>query len=65
MAETKKDPKIIRVEMEYDDGRLMRLTGNAAVKWLDAANNQASIGSIHGFPFPKIEWEIIKEASSR
>jgi len=53
------DKKIVRVELEYDDGSIHRLTGDDAEKWLEAANGQAVMSHIHGMPFPSFDWEII------
>jgi len=55
------DKKIIRVELEYDNGEIHRLTGEEAEKWLEAANGQAVMGHIHGMPFPALDWEIIRD----
>ncbi len=55
------DKKIIRVELEYDNGEIHRLTGEEAEKWLEAANGQAVFNSVHGMQFPKLDWEIVKK----
>jgi hypothetical protein len=53
--------KIVKVELEYDNGEIHRLTGEEAEKWLEAANGQAVLGWTHGMPFPELEWEVIKK----
>ncbi|KKM73591.1 hypothetical protein LCGC14_1409000 [marine sediment metagenome] len=58
---SKDNKKIIRVELEYDNKEVHRLTGKEAEKWLEAANCQAVFNSVHGIQFPKLDWEILKK----
>jgi len=55
------DKKLVRVELEYDNGEIHRLTGEDAEKWLEAANGQAVMSALHGMSFPEFKWEITKE----
>lgn len=50
--------------MEFEDGRIQRLTGEDAERWLTAADAQCTIGWVHGMPFPSFEWEIVQEGST-
>ncbi len=53
------DPKTIRVEIEYEDGNMRRLTGEAAQKWADAVQGEALFAFAHGQRFPEFPWEIL------
>jgi len=54
------EKKAVRIEMEFDDGTVQRLTGEQAQKWLDAANGQAVMGWAHGMEFPQFDWEVAR-----
>jgi len=54
------DPKAIRVEIEFDDGRIIRLAGDDAERWSQAANGQAVFNAVHGLPFPELPWQVFK-----
>ena len=58
---SKDNKKIVRVELEYDDGEICRLVDKEAEKWLEAANGQAVFNSVHGMHFPKLDWKIVKK----
>lgn len=56
------DPTVTRVEIEFSDGRIARLTGEQAHQW-----NQACIGAIgnayvHGCSFPEFKWDTFQKA---
>lgn len=53
-------PKMIKIELEFDDGRIQRMTGEDANKWLEAVSDQAVFCHVHGVPFPQMHWEIYK-----
>lgn len=55
--------KMVRVEMEFEDGRIQRLSGEEAQKWLTAVNGQCTMGWVHGMPMPQFEWEVVKEGT--
>jgi len=53
------------VEFNYKDGRIQRLTGEAAQRWLDAVNNLAIAANLRysQSQMPDLEWEwTTKEA---
>lgn len=51
------DKKNIRVEIEFDDGTIMRLIGEQAELWQKAVESQGVMSAIHGHPFPELKWE--------
>lgn len=56
---------LVRVELEYSDGEVWRLTGDQAQKWLDAANGQAVHCSLHGMDFPDLDWSRDKSPEEK
>ena len=52
--------KTIRVEIEFDDGQINRLTGEAAEKWNAAVNEQTVVAETHGILFPELPWQVFK-----
>ena len=61
MFENKPKPKIVRVELAFEDGNVQRLTGEDAEKWLEACNGQASFCFAHNLLFPEFKWEEDRE----
>lgn len=53
----------VRVEFEYEDGRIQRLTGSAAEKWLKDVNGVLAAQQIrYGCPqVPDYPWEFSKK----
>jgi hypothetical protein len=49
--------KTVRVEIEFDDGMITRMTGEQAEKWQKACMSLSVYSSVHGNEFPKFEWE--------
>jgi hypothetical protein len=52
------EPKLIRITMEFDNGKIQWLEGKEAHKWLEACNNQAVMEHIHGRSFPEFKWKV-------
>ena len=52
------EPKLIRVTMEFDDGKIQVLENNEANRWLKAINNMCVLEHVHGRPFPSFKWII-------
>lgn len=48
-----------RVEIEYEDGETIRVTGAWAMKWQEMVESQALCAFVHGVKVPKIEWETV------
>lgn len=58
------DPtKAIRIEVEWDDGRLERAEGDDAAKIWDAINNGFMMQHIHGMPYSGPKMKVIREPS--
>lgn len=51
--------KLVRVEMEDDDGMVTRLTGDEAERWRLAAGVCISLSTIHGTPMTAFKWEVV------
>ncbi len=49
--------KIVRVEIEKEDGTIIRVTGEEAEKWSKACEAMVTLSFSHGFPFPELNWE--------
>lgn len=59
-------PKLIRLEFEYDDGSIQRLTGEEAHRWFREANAAVTISTIHGAPFPgDFQWEWVRKPNEQ
>jgi hypothetical protein len=61
------DPPLVRVELEYADGRVDRLVGPDAQKWFKAANGAASVSAAHGFDYFKnlgLKWETTQRGGA-
>ena len=52
-------PDCVRVEFEFADGSVKRLTGTAARTWMDEANGNYALADAHGFVFAKLPWEVL------
>jgi len=55
--------KLIRVELEYDDGSIKRLTGDNAHKWNEQVSNASMMAYIHGSRFELLSWEETRAAT--
>ena len=53
------DPKLVKVELEYADGEINRLTGKDAEEWLSQVNSWAGLAYAHGFSGKLFKWEVI------
>lgn len=49
--------KLVRVSLQFDDGSIQRVTGNAAQRWLDGVNSCCTVSDLHGAPMHHIDWE--------
>lgn len=54
-------PKTVRVEIEKDDGTIIRLTGEEARKWGDHVEGMATCCHVHRRSFPELKWEQAKK----
>lgn len=52
------EARLVRIEMEYANGKVTTLEGEEAQRWIEAANGAVSMSTAHGFPFPKFDWQI-------
>ncbi len=52
------EPKLIKVTMEFDDGKIQWLVGAKAEEWLKAVNGQCVMSHIHGMSFPSFRWKV-------
>lgn len=57
-------PKLVRVEMEFDDGKVQRLSGDVAEEWLQRVNGFVTLAWVHGSNFPEFKWEEIKKENT-
>ena len=53
---------LVKVEFEYENGEINKLTGKKAQEWLAAVNGQVSIARIHGCNLPAFDWEILEKS---
>lgn len=51
------DPKLLRLEFEYSDGTILRLTKAEALKWEEAVKNVVQSAHGHGVSMPTFNWE--------
>ena len=51
------DVQLVRVEMEFADGKIQRLTGEAAQVWLKDVNGMVDLGRAHGMHLKEHPWE--------
>jgi hypothetical protein len=58
------DPKslLVRIEMEYENGEIVRLTGDNAKEWSRACVQESMLAYNHGMRFPTLEWETVRKA---
>jgi hypothetical protein len=56
--------KCVRFEIEYDDGQIIRLSGEAAERHLAALEAACIDVHIHGRPIPKAEFVEVRAAGS-
>jgi hypothetical protein len=55
---------LVRVELEYKNGTITRLTGKNAQKWLEMVNGQVTIAAVHGFGLPPFKWKNVKKRAN-
>jgi hypothetical protein len=55
--------KTIRVEIESEDGKIIRLTGDEAEKWARACEATGFMSATHDMPFPTMNWKTFNEES--
>jgi hypothetical protein len=53
--------RVVRVEIEFDNGKVVRVTGEEADKWDAGCRSTAMSAFIHGVNFPEVDWEIVEE----
>jgi len=53
--------KTIRVEIEKDDGTIIRITKEEAEKWDKACESMVDFCFAHNILFPELEWEEYKK----
>ena len=53
-------PVLVRIELEFENGKIVRLTGSEAEKWMLAVNSQTALSFAHGREFPKLAWQEVK-----
>jgi hypothetical protein len=58
-----KDKTLVRVELEYSDGKVVQLTGDDATIWNNACHAQAVMSFVHGKKFPEVDWKVIRPAT--
>lgn len=52
--------RLVRVELEFDDGETVRLEGPEAEVWNAAVKRQAVMASVRcGDYFPKLNWKLL------
>lgn len=49
--------KLVKVELTYDDGTIAFLENEQAQLWDDACKAMSANSTIHGVPFPRLEWQ--------
>ncbi len=52
--------KVIRVEVEFEDGKVIRLTGRSAGRWQEAVESQSFLAFAHGRAFPRLRWQRVR-----
>ncbi len=59
--------KAVRFEIEYDDGTVLRLSGEDAERHLRWVNTLCSLGAMHGFSggHPEVRWQREQRAPGR
>lgn len=55
--------KMVRVELELENGEIYRLTGEQAEKWKEITDGQAVLNHAHGMQFPQFDWDIFSKPS--
>ena len=48
--------KLVRVELEFEDGETARLADHEAQRWIESVNALISVASMHGFPMQEFPW---------
>lgn len=54
------EASLVKITMEFSDGKVQSLEGNKADEWLKAVNGQCVMSHIHGMSFPKFNWKVKK-----
>lgn len=54
------EPKTVRVEIEFEDGRIIRLTGAEAEAWSQQVNNGSVMAFVHGMSHEPLPWKEFK-----
>jgi hypothetical protein len=54
------ESKLVRVELELEDGTIMRLTGDDALKWSDMTQSQGTMADVYGCRYTSLPWEVRK-----
>jgi hypothetical protein len=54
--------KIIRVEIEREDGSVIRVLDNEAEKWAEITDSMASYAYAHGASYDNIHWEEVAKS---
>lgn len=55
-------PTVTRVEIEFSDGRIARLTGEQAHYWNEACIGAIGNAYVHGCKFPEFKWDTFQKA---
>jgi hypothetical protein len=54
--------QLVRVELEYADGEVIRLVGDEARRWYEAGLAESVLAWNHGMRFPEVTWETVRAA---
>jgi hypothetical protein len=49
--------KLVRIEMEWDNGDIQALTDEQAEEWLEKVNGFITFCWAHGMKFPEFKWD--------
>ena len=55
---------LVKVELTFDSGAVLTLTGAEATQWEEAITGQASLCFVHGVMFPEFKWVETKKEKS-
>ena len=55
---------LVKVELTFDSGAVLTLTGAEAKQWEEATTGQASFCFVHGMLFPELKWVETKKEKS-
>jgi hypothetical protein len=51
------DVKTVRVEIEFEDGKIISLHGDDAQKWQELVNGMSVVHFVHGGAQPELPWK--------